>query len=150
MLENLRHILDDDACDSIQKRIDENVILLFRLGESHFNFARNTSSRYWRQRISRFYYGAYNVRRALQLNYSGIYRTDTSDHKEVGNFPNGFPNVNTYSRRLVDLRDDRNIADYDHSAEEEDLVLTQSEAENLVSSLIKDAKTFLTEREISL
>jgi hypothetical protein len=67
MLENIRHILDQKACDTIQDEIDKNVKALFDLGLEHFNFAKQTPSQYWRQRISRFYYGAYNVRRARKL-----------------------------------------------------------------------------------
>jgi hypothetical protein len=35
--------------------------------------------------------------------------------------PDDLPNNSTYKRRLVDIREDRNLADYDHSADESDL-----------------------------
>jgi len=148
MLENLRLVLTQPACDAIEAEITANVRELFSLGEHHFAFARQTTRDYWRQRISRFYYAAYNARRAIQLDFDGVYRTDVSDHKEIGALPNSFSNRNTYERRLVDLRGDRNLADYDHAADEGDLVLTQEEAENLVADFINDARAFLAGRGV--
>jgi hypothetical protein len=150
MLENIRHLLDQKACDAIQDEIDKNVKALFDLGLGHFNFAKQTPSQYWRQRISRLYYGAYNVRRALQLHYNGDYNTDVSDHKKIYNMPDDLPNNEIYKRHLVDMREDRNIADYDHSASESDLTLTQDEAEKIVTDFIADVRTFLMNRGISL
>jgi len=150
MLENIRYLLEKDACDAIQDEIDKNVKELFDLGLEHFHFAKQTPSQYWRQRISRFYYGAYNVRRALQLHYSGEYNTDTSDHKKIYEVPNDLPNKEIYKSQLVVIRDDRNIADYDHLASENDLTLTQDEVEKIVTDFIGDVRTFLINRGISL
>jgi len=63
MLENIRHLLDQKACDAIQDEIDKNVKALFDLGLGHFNFAKQTPSQYWRQRISRLVgFAKYNKR----------------------------------------------------------------------------------------
>ncbi len=69
MLENLRNVLDVGACDAIEQEINKNVISLFELGEEHFRFAQGIERRVWRQRMSRLYYGAYNVRRAIVLHF---------------------------------------------------------------------------------
>ncbi len=150
MLENIRPLLDQKACDAIQEEIDKNVKALFDLGLEHFHFAKQTPSQYWRQRISRFYYGAYNVRRALQLHYNGDYNTDVSDHKNIYKMPDDLPHKETYKRSLVDIRDDRNIADYEHSASESDLTLTQDKVEKIVTDFIDDVRTFLINRGVSL
>jgi hypothetical protein len=150
MLENLRHVLDTDACNAIQNEIDDNVKALFALGEGHFQFAKQTQKTFWRQRISRLYYGAYNVRRAVQLHFSGDYQTDVSDHKKIGLLPDGFPNRLRYKQALVDLRDDRNEADYNHLVDESQLLLTQDDAESLVTDFIKDARNFLNNRGVSV
>ncbi len=150
MLENLRHVLDTSACDAIQQEINENVKALFALGEEHFQFAMQSQKKFWRQRISRLYYGAYNVRRAVQLHFDGVYQTDVSDHKKIGFMPDSFPNKKTYQQRLADLRNDRNLADYDHVADESDLLLTQDEAEDLVTDFINDARNFLKNRGVTL
>lgn len=150
MLENLRHILDTTACDAIQQELDKNVKALFFLGEEHFQFAKQTSKKLWRQRISRLYYGAYNVRRAVELHSDGIYRTDTSDHKNMHNIPDTFPNKDKYKIQLVTLRDDRNLADYSHDASETDLILTQDDADMLVADFINDARHFLDNRGVKV
>ena len=150
MLKNIRPLLDQNACNAIQEEIDKNVKALFDLGLEHFNFAKQAPSQYWRQRISRFYYGAYNVRRALQLHYNGDYNTDVSDHKKIYNMPDDLPNKEIYKSQLVAIREDRNLADYDHSASESDLTLTQDATKIIVTGFIDDVRTFLINRGISL
>lgn len=149
MLANLRHILDTTGCDAIQSEINVNVKLLFELGKSHHVFARQLSQQYWRQRISRLYYGAYNVRRAVNLHENGSFRTDIDDHKKT-ELPSGLNNASTYSIRLRDLREDRNLSDYDHTAIESDLVLTQDEAELIVTDFLDDASRYLVSRGVTL
>jgi len=90
------------------------------------------------------------VRRAIELHTEGNYRTDISDHKNIHNIPDIFPNKDRYRSQLVVLRDDRNIADYSHDAEETDLVLTQDIAEALVTDFIGDARNFLKNRGVSI
>jgi hypothetical protein len=150
MLENIRHILDVSAVTAIENEIEKNTKELFALGEEHFNFAKHTSKSHWRQRISRFYYGAYNVRRAIQLYHNGIYSTDSSDHKNIDQMPKSLNNINTYKNELRRLRDDRNLADYDHSASETDLVFNQDHYEQLITNFINDARTFLKDKGVSL
>ena len=150
MLENIRHIIDAGATRAIEDEIEKNTQELFALGEEHYDFAKHTAKSHWRQRISRFYYGAYNVRRAIQLYDSGVYSTDSSDHKKIDQMPQSLNNIQTYKNKLRSLREDRNLADYDHSASESDLVFTQDDYEQLVTDFINDARTFLTQKGVSL
>ncbi len=150
LLENLRGVVDTAACAAIEEEINRNVVGLFRLGEHHFTFAKAASRTDWRQKISRFYYGAYNVRRAVQLQTDGVYRTDVSDHKSIDEFPPHFPNSSTYKVQLVTLRDDRNLSDYSHDVSEADLILSVSDAEALVTTFVADAKKFLISRGLTL
>ena len=149
MLANLRHVLDATACGAIQDEIDENVKSLFELGKSHYTFAKSLSKQYWRQRISRFYDGVYNIRRAVNLHENGSFRTYIEDHKKT-DLPAGLNDHNTYTVRLRDLREDRNLSDYDHTATETDLVLSQDEAEQITTSFVQDAYSYLVGRGVSL
>ena len=123
--------------------------MLFVLGEEHYRFAVQIPGKHWRQKISRFYYGAYNVRRAVRLRYDGGYSTDLSDHKKP-DLPDKFPDKNTYEVQIKTLRDDRNLADYDHTADEADLVIALSDAERLVDDFIKDARDFLAAQGVKV
>lgn len=150
MLKNIEYIIDEKAIEAIKGEIDKNVKELFNLGKEHFDFAKRSHKNDWRQRISRFYYGAYNVRRSIQLHYNGVYNTDISDHQKVGELPASFPNDDIYSCYIEDLRDDRNMADYDHTASEGDLLHTQDEYEQSVDDFIKDTYDFMKKRGVSL
>jgi hypothetical protein len=143
MVANLKNLLDSAAYQILEQEIERNTISLFRLGEDHFTFAKSVHRTHWRQKISRCYYGAYNVRRAVRLYYEGHFRTDVSDHKQSAEFPNGFPNAETYKVQLGTLRDDRNLADYEHDATENDLILSVMDAERLTQDFINDARSFL-------
>lgn len=149
MLANLGYILDAGACGAIQNEINDNVRQLFDLGKSHYEFARTLPGQHWRQRISRFYYGAYNARRAINLYENGAFRTDVSDHKKT-DLPSSLLNHSTYEVRLRDLREDRNLSDYDHTASEADLILTQDEAEEITAYFLRDARLYLVDRGVSV
>jgi hypothetical protein len=147
MLANLRYILDPAACTAIENEINANVKLLFKLGESHYMFAKELGRQHWRQRISRFYYGAHNVRRAISLHENGSFGTEVDDHKKT-ELPSSLNNASTYTNQLKVLRDDRNLSDYDHTATEIDLVLTQNETEVFVTDFLRDARLFLESRGV--
>lgn len=149
MLTNLRHILDQAACNAIQSEIDQNAKLLFHLGESHYLFAKQLGRQHWRQRISRFYYGAYNIRRAVSFHENGSFGTEVDDHKKT-ELPRSLNNSSTYTNQLRVLRDDRNLSDYDHTAVEDDLVLSQDESEAFVEGFLSDARAYLISRGVAL
>lgn len=149
LLSEIRHIIGQQAIEAIESEIENNVKLLFILGESHYEFARQLNRIHWRQRISRFYYGAYNIRRALNLYNDGSFSTESSDHKKT-ELPSNLNNSATYQTRLHDLRADRNLADYDHTAVETDLIITQDEVELFVTNFIQDSRIFLTSQGLTL
>ena len=150
LVRNVSHVLDPTAVARLQSEIDKNVAALFQLGSEHNAFARSIAHRHWRQRVSRFYYAALNIKRAVTLKASGDFSTDVSDHKNVGILPKDFQNQSTYGTRLENLRDDRNIADYSHVSSETDLILSPAEAEALVNDFQGDAQTYLKKRGVSI
>jgi hypothetical protein len=147
---NLAHIIDSTAIQAIEDEINSTVSGLFRLGVEHYQFAASQSRAQWRQIISRLYYGAYNVSRSVRLHVDGHYHTDSDDHKRVKNLPDDFPNKNTYSNQLESLRSDRNLCDYDHTADEADLLISSQDALALVQDFINEARNYLTNRGMSL
>ena len=142
--ENLASVLDQAALQLVEDAIRANVLLLFSLGSQHYSFARRLPNRHWRQAVSRAYYGAYNVSRAVRLQVSGEFSTDAKDHQKFDSLPDDFPKKSTYSNRLATLRDDRNLCDYDHTATEADLVIGRAAALTLAEEFIADAKGYLT------
>jgi hypothetical protein len=145
---NLHGIVDQAALDAIESAIKANVVGLFRLGASHYDFARTAPVKEWRQRVSRFYYAAYNLTRCVRLDLDGEFHEDVTDHKKVAVLPDAFPNRATYEHRLGLLRKDRNLCDYDHTGEEADLMNTVSDTETLVGELMGDAARYLKSRGI--
>jgi len=145
---NLQGIVDQAALAAIEAAIKANVVGLFRLGASHYDFARALPVKDWRQRVSRFYYGAYNLTRCVRLDFDGEFHEDVTDHKKVAVLPNGFPNTATYEHRLGLLRKDRNLCDYDHTGEEVDLMNTVADTETLVGDLLGDTTRHLKSRGI--
>ena len=150
MKENLVNVLDAVAINVIETEILANVAQLYALGRGHYLFAVRQRNRYWRQKVSRFYYAAYNVSRAVRLCVNGEYSTDSSDHKKIEELPNDFPNRNTYSNKLGVLRDDRNLCDYDHTAKIGELVLGIDDSQRLVEEFQLDARTYLRGRGVNL
>jgi len=121
MLENLRALLEDNSYEKLETKFKEDVLGMINLGETHLDFALRTPERHWRQTISRLYYSAYILTRAVRLYCTGKYSTEVSDHRKVGEFPNDFPTKSTYAVKLNVLRDDRNLCDYDHTITQNDL-----------------------------
>lgn len=150
LTENLATVLDAMALQAIETEIRANVAQLFSLGRSHYHFALRQSNRAWRQKISRLYYAAYNVSRAVRLCTTGEYSADSSDHKRIDAIPDDFPNRNRYANRLGVLRDDRNLCDYDHTAKLVDLVVGVSEAVELVENYLLDARAYLRGRGVRI
>ena len=150
MVHNLRYVLDSQAVDKLEAEIDRNVVALFSLGDSHLAFAKTIDTSQWRQRISRLYYAAYNIRRAVSLHHAGHFATDSSDHKNVGDLPDDFPNANTVEVKLQGLRDDRNLADYNHLAEESELIVSPADVEIFVGEFRTTCLDYLTQRGLAI
>jgi hypothetical protein len=147
---NLVDVLEQVALDAIDAEIQANIGQLYSLGRSHFLFAIRQGNRDWRQKISRLYYAAYNVSRAVRLCVNGEYSTDASDHKKIEVLPDDFPNKNTYANRLAVLREDRNLCDYDHVASRSDLVWSEDDSAEIVEKFLRDAKKYLRGRRVEI
>jgi uncharacterized protein (UPF0332 family) len=150
MLQNLNGVLDASALAKIQAEIDRNVEELINLGESHFNFAKSINQNEWRQVISRLYYAAYNIKRAVSLRVDGSFSTDSSDHQKIGELPKDFTDVEKFSSKLKNLRDDRNLADYSHDASESDLLIPINEAGALVADFINQSFGYLRNKGMTI
>lgn len=87
----------------------------FLLAAQHLRVAHRLDGqpRNWRAVVSRSYYAAYNVSRTVRYLVNGFVKFDASDHTIVGDLPKDFPQRALWSTFLVDLRKDRNIADYE-------------------------------------
>jgi hypothetical protein len=147
---NLVNVVDTHAIGAIETEICMNVAQLYRLGRNHYSFAIRQHNRSWRQKISRLYYAAYNISRAVRLCVNGEFSEDSSDHKKIGVLPADFPNQATYANRLSVLRDDRNLCDYDHTAILADLVIQIDDSAELVESLLRDARSYLLQRGVTI
>jgi hypothetical protein len=150
IIRNLSGILLTTEIDKLHAEINANVIGLFKLGQAHFAFAQSVPNAEWRQRVSRLYYGAYNVRRAVALKYDGTFSTDSSDHQNVDKIPDSLNDAATYRIKLKNLREDRNLADYNHLAQETDLVVSPGEYEIMVTNFVQDAVQYLTSAGVAL
>lgn len=143
----LAHILSKKSALAFDGEVTKNVRQLFSLGVQHFEFAKALSPAHWRQIVSRCYYGAYNISKAVRLAVNGQYSQEVKDHERVGELPDDFPDKNTYANRLRLLRDDRNLCDYDHTTAEADLETGSTDALTLVGKLVVDARKYLRARK---
>ena len=144
----LAGVLSAKSARAFDAEIIGNVVQLFRLGEEHYRFASSIHGSHWRQIVSRSYYAAYNVSKAIRLTVSGHYSQEVKDHEKVGSLPDDFPNRNTYANKLGLLRDDRNLCDYDHTVTPADLSSTVADTLKLVGDLVIDARKYLKTRKV--
>lgn len=143
-------LLEPDQIDLINLQQKLQAKAMFDLGLSHFRFGKSLNKTHWRQRVSRFYYGAYNGSKAIRYLVDGAHSTDSSDHKKIGELPKDFPMRETYFTRLKELRDDRNKCDYDHTARARDLFNAQIDAEQLTGEFLRHTMAYLNERGLDL
>jgi uncharacterized protein (UPF0332 family) len=147
----LKGILDAQELASIQSEIDLNVGALLRLAIAHRRFAAQVTGRLsWRQSVSRAYYACYTASRAVRLSVYGVYETDVSDHKKVGNLPEDFADSATWQDLLTKFRADRNLADYDHTALQADLELSVSDYLTKTDTFLTQCRTSLRNRGVNL
>lgn len=149
-INNLKNILDEAALEKIQNAVNHEIRLLFQLGLDHYIFAKSIDHTFWRQKVSRLYYAAYNARRAIQLRDIGKYSTDVSDHKDIENLPASFNQRIVHGSMLKQLRDDRNLADYSHAGQVKDLFATTLEFELKVEDFLGDCRDYLKKAGITL
>ncbi len=150
VMKNLSAVLADDQINQIQLAVNFEVKLLFELGVNHYSFVQIIDDVYWRQKISRLYYAAYNVKRSVTLCCDGSFSTESSDHLKIDQLPADFKKSATYSTKLKALREDRNLADYSHLANESDLVITVDSATKLVEDFLDDSRECLVSKLVEL
>ena len=143
-------VLSKKSMRGLELEIGKNVAQLFALGEGHFDFAAPVSAVHWRQIVSRSYYGAYLVSRAIRLAVTGHYSRESKDHEKIGDLPDDFPDRSTYANRLRLLHDDRKLCDYDHTALEADLATSRAETVALVREFIAHARQYLRARHFKV
>lgn len=150
LIQNLNHLLTAQELLKLTAELNANVSALFALGLDHFNFASTLTDADWRQKISRLYYGVYNVRRAVALKHSGAFSTDSTDHKNIDQLPDGLKNRESNLNNLRSLREDRNLADYSHSAVIANLVITPDQALIFATQFIADCRDFLNQNGLTI
>ena len=150
MVRNLPHILNEEQLALISVAISHEAALLFKLGQSHLTFAGGIPESEWRQRTSRLYYAAYNCRRAVVLKLDGSFSTDASDHQSVDKLPATLSDYATYYKKLKDLREDRNLADYSHLARVGDLLIPIGQSLHLVEDFFAVARSYLESQGVVL
>ncbi|MDZ4306365.1 hypothetical protein [Allopontixanthobacter sp.] len=146
----LHGLIDPDQIELIHVQQKLHAQGMFNLGLSHFRFGRKLNAVHWRQRISRFYYGAYNSSKSIRYLVNGVHSTDSSDHQKIGDLPDDFPSQQTYKARLKELREDRNTCDYNHEAKARDLFISQTEAEQMTGAFLREAVVYLNARGLTL
>lgn len=150
LINNLKEILNEQEISKIQNAILNESKLIFELAENHFNFASGINPTEWRQRVSRFYYAAYNSKRAVSLCANGKFATDVSDHKDINILPDNLKNKATHAAILKQLRDDRNLADYSHLGTVDHLLIDMADIEGIVGNFLQDCKTYLKDSGVTL
>lgn len=146
----LEGLIEPEQIELINSQQKIQAKAMFDLGLYHFRFGRSLNNTHWRQRVSRFYYGAYNGSKAIRYLVEGEHSADSSDHKKIGKLPTNFPDRETYSTRLKELRDDRNKCDYDHAAKAQDLFISQTNAEQLTGDFLRHTLVYLNARGLAL
>ena len=150
LIANLQNCLDEAELEKLEESLKANAVGLYRLGEEHYKFARGLGPSCWRQIISRSYYGAFNAARSVRLYVDGHYSAEVSGHKSAINLPEDFPDTATFANRIKNLREDRNLCDYDHTIKESDLVTSRTDALDLTGGFLEHAKTFLKKKGVKL
>ena len=149
-INNLKGILEEGELDKIKVAVRIEIRLLMQLSNEHYSFAKSIDRLHWRHKVSRLYYAAYNARRSVQLQDSGKYSTDVSDHKEVDVLPASLNQRTIHGSMLKQLRDDRNLADYSHLGREDDLFASTSDLEIMVETFLIDCSDYLRNAGVTL
>lgn len=75
---------------------------------------------------------------------------DSTDHKKVGELPDDFPDKEKYENELPELREDRNLCDYDHISTLNDMKIGINETLVLVNEFVHVSKEYLKNRNVNL
>lgn len=133
--------------------VHEVVQKWFTLGRYHLRIARtlNSRPREWRTIVSRNYYAAYNFSRGVRYLVNGTVKYDSSDHQAVADLPSDFPNHATWESFLIELRFDRNLADYEPwNGAFRKLFRSPDTSLDMVTELWKEARFYLKDRGMKI
>lgn len=123
------------------------------LAWQHLRIGRSLkeSPRDWRSLVSRSYYAVYNASKAVRFFVDGSVRLDGEDHKKVGDLPDDFPSRAKWSNFCVELRRDRNLADYE-PWEKKQLSLTYRAKDclQLTEEFLLEVKKYLRNMSIAI
>ena len=125
----------------------------YRTAQQHRRSVEETKSipRLWRSTISRCYYAVYNASKSVRYLVTGRVGLDASDHKQVGDLPGDFPDRDRWSNFAVELRRDRNVADYEGwTAARQSLTYPPAMAVTLTSQFLRVTRQYLRQRGVSL
>jgi hypothetical protein len=145
----LEPILPPDQINLIRKELYSNVGELLKLAHIHLKFAFNVKGKEgWRQKVSRGYYACYSASRAVRLAFSGVYSTDLTDHKNIGDLPKDFPYLSKWQEFFTKYKGDRNLADYDHSGKISSLEMKSDEYLKQTKIFLDETKQYLKNKGI--
>jgi uncharacterized protein (UPF0332 family) len=115
----LARILDPAALVLYDQSVQSTAGAFIKLARAHLRDAKRLppSRSPWRSVVSRAYYAVYSASRAVRYLVYGHIDRDVEDHKKVGELPNDFPDRASWSTKLVSMRKDRNLADYESGPE---------------------------------
>lgn len=121
----------------------------YALARTHLLSARHLlrDPRLRRSAVSRSYYAAYSASRCVRYLTSGFVKLDSDDHKCVGDLPADFPEKSSWASFLLDLRRDRNAADYEPW---KTLTFEPTEAVTRTGQFLTKCRRYLTKKGIRL
>ena len=154
----IRAILEQYLSPQFFKEYDtavRNATLRFiRLSEQHLRAAilASKNKKLWRTTVSRAYYACYSASRALRYLVTGnISMGEVADHKKIGELPNDFPDRLKWADVLVEMRNDRNLADYQPwSNSLKELAVQPSLTLVLAENFVREAKKYLKSRGVRI
>ncbi len=132
--------------EKITTELYRNVRQALRLSEGHLRSARGAKTQgmgAWRQVVSRGYYSCYCASRAVRLAKTGVFSTEVDDHKRVGDLPDAFPDHAIWADILTKFRADRNLADYDHTAQPRSLEYSPQQYLTHAGKFLEEVKRYL-------
>jgi hypothetical protein len=150
LIENVRHLVSDKSLTALEDALNQNAKELYDLALNHMELVEEVSPDAWRHVVSRLYYAAYNAVRGVRLCCDGHYSQDARDHHRFDSLPSDFPSKERYTNLLPLLRDDRNLCDYDHTADLQDLTDSLEGWTAVVGQLLEDAKIYLKGRGVEI
>lgn len=121
------------------------VVRWFALAQQHLDEILKADTKTCPRTIySRSYYAVYNASRAVRYVVYGEVSLRGDDHRKVGELPDSFPNVNSWTLRLTQLYEHRLRADYDNwSGSAAENTLTPEESRVAAEEFLNASKSFL-------